>query len=195
MTFATSLFPDLVGQRPLLAAQVPDWRRFFAFPTGPAPQASKRIDAVYTRGLMNLPLQLTGELAQPEHAALAYRDLQRGAALGLPAGEAVAEALGLTPLSREELALPDNLCRDGTPLAYYIQREAMVQQQGEYLGAVGGRVLAEVLLGLLLADPTAYLYAEPEWHPTLVTAEGTFRLADWLMATSSATSQHLKALT
>ncbi len=177
-----ALFPDLVGQRPLLAAQVPDWRRFFTFPGEPAPQASKRIDALYTHGLMHLPPQLTGALAQPEHAALAYRDIQRGASLGLPSGEAVAETLGVTPLSREELALPDDLCRAGTPLAYYIQREAMVQRQGEYLGAVGGRVLAEVLLSLLLADPTAYLDSEPAWQPTLPAADGTFRLADLLTA-------------
>jgi hypothetical protein len=177
-----ALFPDLVGQRPLLAAQVPDWRRFFAFPTEPTPQASKRIDAVYSRGLMHLPPQLTGILAQPEHAALAYRDIQRGAVLGLPAGEAVAEALGVPPLDREQLGLPNDLCRDGTPLAYYIQREAMVQHNGEYLGAVGGRVLAEVVLGLLLADPTAYLHTQPDWQPTLPAADGTFRLADLLAA-------------
>ena len=177
-----ALFPDLVGQRPLLAAQIPDWRRFFAFAGERAPQASKRIDAVYTRGLMHLPPQLTGELAQPEHAALAYRDMQRGASLGLPSGEAIAEALDLAPLRREELNMPEGLCSDGTPLAYYIQREAMVQHDGEYLGDVGGRVLAEVLLGLLLADPTAYLHAQPDWRPTLPAADGNFRLADLLAA-------------
>jgi hypothetical protein len=177
-----TLFPDLVGQRPLSAAQTPDWRRFFTFPGGPIPQPSKRIDAVYTRALMALPPQLTGTLVHPQHAALSYRDIQRGAALGLPAGERVAESLGITPLSSEQLALPDTLCPDGTPLAYYVQREAMVQHQGEYLGAVGGRVLAEVLLGLLLADPTAYLSVEPNWHPTLSLADGTFRLTDLLTA-------------
>ncbi len=52
----------------------------------------------------------------------------------------------------------------------------------EYLGAVGGRVLAEVLLGLLLADPTAYLHTKPRWQPILPAADGTFRLADLLTA-------------
>ncbi len=64
----------------------------------------------------------------------------------------------------------------------FIQREAMVQRHGEYLGAVGGRVLAEVLLGLLLADPTAYLHTKPGWQPILPAADGTFRLADLLTA-------------
>ena len=185
-----ALFPDLVGQRPLVAAQVPDWRRFFVFPGQPAPQASKRIDAVYAHGLMHLPVQLTGVLAQPEHAALAYRDMQRGAALGLPSGEAVAEALGVAQLHREELRLPEELCRGGTPLAYYVQREAMVQHGGDYLGTVGGRVLAEVLLGLLLGDPTAYLHAEPTWQPTLPAAAGTFGMADLLTAAEVARSCH-----
>src|SRR5262245_57300045 len=137
---------------------------------------------------MRLPLQLTGALAQPEHAALAYRDMQRGASLGLPSGEAVAEALGAAPLNREELRLPAELCRGGTPLVYYVQREAMVQHGGDYLGTVGGRVLAEVLLGLLLGDPTAYLHAEPNWQPTLPAAAGTFRMADLLTAAEVARS-------
>jgi hypothetical protein len=187
-----ALFPDLVGQRPLRAAQVPDWWRFFAFPDAPAPQPSNRIDARYARGLMRLPPQLTGALAQPEHAALAYRDLQRGAALGLPAGEDVARVIGAMPLERAELGLPDDRCRDGTPLAYYVQREALVQRRGEYLGVVGGRVLAEVLLGLLLADPTAYLQAAPDWQPTLAAAGGSFRLADLLVAAGVADTRAAK---
>lgn len=176
------LFPDLVGQQPLRAALTPDWKRFFAFPGAAPPQASKLIDAVYAHGLMHLPPQLTGELAQPEQAALAYRDMQRGTSLALPSGEAVATALGVAPLTRDELALPDGLCTDGTPLAYYVQREAMIQHQGQQLGTIGGRILTEVMLKLLHADPTAYLTVQPEWQPTLPSANDTFRLTDLLVA-------------
>lgn len=177
-----ALFPDLVGQQPIAAARVPDWTRFFRFGGAAEPQASKRIDATYTRGLMHLPRQLTGELEPPEHAALAYRDLQRGAALGLPSGEDVARQLGLPVLTREQLALPSQLCADGMPLSYYVQREATVYHDGAYLGPVGGRVVAEVLLGLLRADPTAYLHVESGWTPTLPVAQAVFGLADLLIA-------------
>lgn len=33
------------------------------------------------------------------------------------------------------------------------------------LGPVGGRIVAEVFLGLLFADPSAYLHADPTWVP------------------------------
>lgn len=187
------LFPDLVGQRPIPAAHVPEWPRFFAFHGAPTPQATKRIDATYTDGLMNLPRQLTGELAQPEHVALAYRDLQRGASLGLPSGEAVAAQLGVTPLARADLCLPSDVCADGTPLSYYVQREAAVQHDGLYLGTVGGRVVAEVLLGLLQRDPTAYLSVEPEWTPTLPSMGATFGLADLLAIAGQDGDAHHKA--
>ena len=175
-----ALFPDLVGQQPIVAARVPEWSRFFRFPGAAEPQPSKRIDATYTNGLMHLPQQLTGELAQPQYAALAYRDLQRGAALGLPSGEAIAALLGVAPLNREQLGLPADVCSDGTPLSYYVQREAAVYHEGEYLGPVGGRIVAEVLIDLLQRDPTAYLHVEPDWLPTLPTAGTSFGLADLL---------------
>jgi hypothetical protein len=57
-----------------------------------------------------------------------------------------------------------------TPLWYYILREAEVQQKGERLGEVGGRIVAEVLLGLLDSDPLSFLSVQPNWTPEL--AEG-----------------------
>ena len=49
-----------------------------------------------------------------------------------------------------------------------------------YLGEVGGRILSEVLLGLLEADPSSYK-AEPGWLPVLPGAHsGKFMMADLL---------------
>jgi hypothetical protein len=39
-------------------------------------------------------------------------------------------------------------------------REAACQRQGEGLGQVGGRIVAEVLVGLLTDDPTTFLHTE-----------------------------------
>ena len=33
------------------------------------------------------------------------------------------------------------------------------------LGPVGGRIVAEVFLGLLFADPSSYLHSDPAWRP------------------------------
>jgi hypothetical protein len=55
-----------------------------------------------------------------------------------------------------------------------------VRGGGERLGEVGGRIVAEVLLGLLEADPSSYR-VEPGWRPVLPGAQsGTFTMADLL---------------
>ena len=53
------------------------------------------------------------------------------------------------------------------PLWYYVLKEAEIETGGEHLGAVGGRIVAEVLAGLLAGDPLSYLSVDPTWSPTL----------------------------
>jgi hypothetical protein len=100
---------------------------------------------------------------------------------GLPSGEAVADAIGIPPLTRQELALGD--WQDETPLWLYILREAAVQSGGDHLGAVGGRIVAEVVVGIIRTDPESYLTNDPSWRPTLPSHEpGTFKIRDLLIA-------------
>ncbi len=50
---------------------------------------------------------------------------------------------------------------------------------GESLGAVGGQIVAEVLVGLLQRDPLSYIRRRPTWTPELPGAEaGDFTMAD-----------------
>jgi hypothetical protein len=59
--------------------------------------------------------------------------------------------------------------------------EAEVRHHGERLGDVGGRIVAEVLLGLIGGDPSSYLNAGSDWKPELPGAqEGHFTVADLL---------------
>jgi len=37
---------------------------------------------------------------------------------------------------------------------------------GEHLGPVGGRIVAEVLVGLIEGDRQSYLRQDPDWTPT-----------------------------
>ena len=70
----------------------------------------------------------------------------------------------------------------GDPLWFYVLKEAEARGAGNRLGPVGGRIVAEVLLGLLRADPDSYLTVDPTWTPTLPRHDGvSFGLADLLL--------------
>ena len=54
-------------------------------------------------------------------------------------------------------------------------------EQGLHLGPVGGRIVGEVIIGLLQADPGSYLAAAPHWKPTLpARSAGDFTMVDFL---------------
>lgn len=85
--------------------------------------------------------------------------------------------MGITPLSADEVA---HVWPRGTPLWFYILKEAEHRGDGDRLGPVGARIVAEVLIGLLRADPTSYLSVEPNRQPSLPAAGPVFGLADLL---------------
>jgi hypothetical protein len=67
-----------------------------------------------------------------------------------------------------------------TPLWYYILREADIGG-GKTLGPVGGRIVAEVLIGLLEGDRNSFLCRDPQWKPTELGTGGKFSIADLLL--------------
>jgi hypothetical protein len=77
--------------------------------------------------------------------------------------------MGIEPLgSREFKELAEFGMDAATPLWYYILREADLLAEGKHLGDVGGRIVAEVLIGLLLGDRLSFIRCDPRWRPTLV---------------------------
>ncbi len=160
---------DLRGFRERLPGWTIEWDRFFqtgaALP-GPSLQRARRIDPTLAPGLSRLPFVEPGS---PQ--SLAERNLKRGRALGLPSGQAVARAMGIPRdliLDAEAMGLTGELADwfgADTPLWYYILAEAKIHQQGQRLGPVGGRIVAEVLLGLLTGDPLSYVRLDPGWTP------------------------------
>jgi hypothetical protein len=68
------------------------------------------------------------------------------------------------------------------PLWFYILKEAEIVGKGREMGPVGGRIIAEVLVGLLQKDPNSYLYLQPNWKPTapIAPTTGKFTMADLL---------------
>jgi hypothetical protein len=97
----------------------------------------------------------------------------------------IARAMMLPPLTAEQVGLAAYGWRAETPLWYYVLKEAEVLHAGHQLGPVGGRIVAEVLLGLIGADERSYMNDATDWTPTLpAMAPGTFTMADLLRLAS-----------
>jgi len=154
------------------------------------PQPSYKIDAQLSNPLGALPDSTAeaGPIGQNLDEALAkdlaVRNLIRGKYMGLPCGQDVARAMGIEPLSDEELfdgiELDPDVREDlkgRAPLWYYVLKEAEKRAESAHLGPVGGRIVAEVLIGLLAGDPLSYLGVQPNWTPTLGEG-GRFTLSD-----------------
>lgn len=176
------LLPDLMGLgRAVPDRYVLDWSGLFDLPGRPAAQRAKRIDGRLVGSLIALPNAVVGEVDVPAYRSLAVRDLQRGQAVGLPSGEAVARLLGLAALAPDDVGLGALGWHGETPLWYYILKEAETLAGGERLGPVGGRIVGEVLLGVVDADPGSHRSVDPDWRPTLPAVRpGNFTLADLL---------------
>ncbi len=162
------------------------WQTFFDFGGAytAAVRPNKTIDTILSTPLFSLPLSAIAHMyGDPGPIALPQRTLLRHLTWSLPSGQRVARRLGLTPLHRADfadLAGFDLGLDTSTPLWLYILREAQLVTGGRYLGPVGGRIVAEVLLGLLDADPTSYLRARPDWKPTLGATSAPYTMASFL---------------
>jgi hypothetical protein len=189
------LFPraNLNGLRPIPQGWGIDWSFFFKGLPPPLskavrhactanaspvlPQPSYRIDTELVDPLGMLPGDPPlGVLKN----SLALRNLRRGLALGLPSGQHIARVLGEEPMSdnvlwkeREEVLKRFPLFNNNAPLWFYILREAERTKRnriedlkgGHHLGTLGGRIVAEVLVGLAYYDAHSFLRQTPQWQP------------------------------
>lgn len=153
-----------------------DWQTFFDLGDGRA-RNNKLIDTKLSSVLFELMGQAAGE-----PVSLASRNFIRSLTMKVPSGQRVAQAMQLPVLDPGDLAdlAPFNL-RDRTPLWFYVLREAELAAGGQHLGPVGGRIVAEVIFGLVKGDRNSYLRQDPDWTPTYGTG-GSFTAADLLRA-------------
>lgn len=178
--------PDDMSGRCRAPRRFIGWETFFDFGDGEV-KNNKLIDTRISTPLFNLP---PGTIARPPGAdvgptALAQRNLLRHITWGLPSGQRLAGHMTVPVLSAADL---DDLSGFGlgldvsTPLWFYVLREAEVMEGGLHLGPVGGRIVAEVIIGLLQTDPDCFLQHDPTWRPTLPAAAGAgeFRMTDLL---------------
>ncbi|SEQ92826.1 peroxidase family protein [Microlunatus flavus] len=168
---------DLRGNRPIPENLWIDWNYFFDIPGVEPPDdrnMARKIDTQISLPLATLPPTVVAPTAGAI-VALAERNLLRGKRLGLPAGQDVATAMGVAPLTNAQLGLSGGGWNKKAPLWYYVLKEAELGG-GNRLGAVGGRIVAEVVLGLLAADKTSYFNANPGFDPG-----STFRVGDLIL--------------
>jgi Animal haem peroxidase len=176
------VFPDLMGFGPVAPEHTVDWALQIDVDGHARAQRAKRIDPRLPAPLIALPTEVSGSAPGTDYASLANRDLQRGHAVGLASGEAIAQRLAVPTLSAEQVGLAAGGWAGETPLWFYILKEAEVLNDGERLGPVGGRIVGEVLVGIIDADPESFRSVDPSWTPTLPARRaGAFGLADILV--------------
>ncbi|HEY0736429.1 MAG TPA: heme peroxidase family protein [Herpetosiphonaceae bacterium] len=177
---------NLNGGRPIPQDLVVEWKNILEVDPAFTPRKPRKIDTKLSLPLFNLP----GSVVPPPdpQKLLAVRNNLRGKQVGLPSGQQVARTMRATVLSNQQLGLSDARWNGEAPLWYYILKEAELLHNGEQLGYVGGRIMAEVLVGILQRDQTSYLFLDPSWKPTppIASASGQFTLVDLLKYAGSA---------
>jgi hypothetical protein len=177
---------SLLGFRNIPSNLGIDWGLFFDMSedspeTGPERvQLSYKIDTSLLNLLGHLP---SGpEMGLP---SLAARNLLRGLEMKLPSGQAVAGMMGIPPIADDDLRVGSATeaawvhnkpivelsprFRNNAPLWFYILAEAQQQFRDDRtpirLGPVGGRIVGEVLIGLLYRDKYSFLNVNPSFQP------------------------------
>jgi Animal haem peroxidase len=163
--------------------------------------------------LPNPPFDPPLSMGGTKLASLASRNLMRGWRMRLPSGQSVARAMGIEPLTDAEILLgkftgnPADIIgpvtsvspafADNCPLWTYILAETkevtvtLKTKQGDKLiktrrlGPVGGRIVAETFIGLLLADKNSYFNLNPLWKPSRANAQGRFGLRQFIQTALS----------
>jgi Animal haem peroxidase len=184
--------PSLVGFDRFPSNWAIDWRLFF--PNGAAPSSGpKRVQPAYKidTSLVN-PLGTLPPAVANNPASLPTRNLLRGWRMQLPSGQDVAHAMGVKPIDDDHLLVGKATEEDApankrllhispkfqknAPLWFYVLAEAQRQFKKDdtpiRLGPVGGRIVGEVFVGLMLADGTSYLRSNPDFTPNAAVTDG-----------------------
>src|SRR5215472_12850447 len=168
-------------------------------------QLAYKIDTALVAPLGVLPASVA-----VDPSVLAQRNLERGWRMRLPTGQDIARAMGLVPLKDNQIRIgkftgdPADIVTtvdkvgdgkgfvENCPLWTYVLAETIESTdtlktlQGDKkittrrLGPVGGRIVAETFVGLLLADSSSYLSLDPLWEPKLA-IEGVFGLRELVL--------------
>ena len=168
----------LIGGRDMTQPNAIDWAEFFEIDGAEEFEGnlSRKLDTKISLSLYQLPIP--GAEAEGDNV-LGFRNLNRGQFYKLPSGQDVSRAMGIRPLSNEQIGLDEDFGGGEAPLWYYILAESEIREDGERLGPVAGRIVAEVFLTQIDVDKTSYFNAKRRWSPT-VEHVGAFTIGDFL---------------
>jgi hypothetical protein len=203
---------NLFNKKQLLNTWVIDWSRFFDFTDIPGitnnqfSNHARKIVPSVVAGLTNIPSFIKGE--DRLMSMLPSRNLLRGRDTGLPTGQCVAQRIGAAELTPNQIKngasarRRDILERSGfdrfTPLWYYILKEAEECHEGERLGPVGSRIVAETFVAIIKNSEVSILPKEtpggPIWEPSLGVRKGQFSMPELLFFVHQATGDHINPL-
>jgi hypothetical protein len=168
-------------------------------------QLAYKIDTSLVNPLGVLPASVA-----VDPSVLAQRNLLRGWRLRLPNGQDTARAMGLVPLADKDIKIgkftgnvndivstidevgDQTSFKENCPLWSYILAETVESTvivktlEGDKpiktrkLGPVGGRIVTETFVGLLLADSSSYLSLNPLWEPDELKVNGVFGLREMI---------------
>ena len=137
-------------------------------------QRAEKMNTKLATDLLDLPFVGAGD-----ESSLATRNLLRSNSFLLPGGDKIAGEMGRSEAEIETVmnlvaAISGDRITEGAPLWLYILAEAeaigrldanLQGEQNEGLGPVGGRIVAEVLIGLLELDEHSWLGGNRNWSP------------------------------
>jgi hypothetical protein len=160
-------------------------------------QLAYKLDTALVSPLRDLPFVNPSILAQ--------RNLVRGWRMRLPTGQDIARAMGIKPLTDDKILIGkftgqkddiigsiDKIHKafvENCPLWTYVLAETVETElevrttkgarkvKTRQLGPVGGRIVAETFVGILLGDSSSYLSQDPLWKPSL-SENGVFGLRE-----------------
>ena len=210
--FATDPNKALTGFREFPSNWAIDWNLFMDLqPRDPddktRTQLAYRIDTSLVDPLGHLPASVA---SNPSN--LAERNLRRGWRMRLPTGQDVARAMGIVPLKDKDILIGkftgddediigpiDKIhpaFKDTCPLWTYVLAESIESTvtikttkgprkiKTRRLGPVGGRIVAETIVGLMVYDSNSYVSQHPLWTPGLA-VKGKFGLRELILAALS----------
>ena len=152
---------------------IADWNRLTR-PPGNDQLGADAIDMTFAHDMLNV----MANGAKLEHGSIFYRNLIRGFHRRLPFGQDLARAYDLKPLEPSAItaALPAVLSKDPaardfdahTPAWLYCLCEAqqVPKPNGQRLGPLASRIIADTVIGLLKHNKASVLYADGgHWTP------------------------------
>ena len=203
--FAADPLKALTGFREFPNTWAIDWNLFMDLqPRDPADTTRTQLAYKIDTSLVN-PLGALPPSVAINPNILALRNLERGWRMRLPNGQDVARAMGLKALTDDHIIIGkftgdkadiigpidsiDPAFKNNCPLWTYVLAETVESDvsikttkgdkkiKTRKLGPVGGRIVTETFVGLLLGDSSSYLSQDPLWTPTLA-VNGVFGLRE-----------------